>query len=232
MPFPGFLPNRQLVLVDLLAMMLAVNPGQRAVIAVDGVDGAGKTHLVGELLALGREVAGREMVGISIDGFHRPRADRIAAGTGPDGFYHGSFDYDAFRAKVLRPFRAGREFVPAVHDVTTDEAVFPDPVEASEDAVLLVDGIFLRRPELYAEWDASVFLLVPFDVSVPRGNARFPDRPGTGDPAHAANERYVGGQRLYLQQARINPPTWILDNTDLQRPHLLEPDPDEPQWFG
>ena len=32
----GFLPVRQLVLVDLLSMMLATRPGERAVVAVDG----------------------------------------------------------------------------------------------------------------------------------------------------------------------------------------------------
>ncbi|WP_237565628.1 uridine kinase [Ornithinimicrobium cavernae] len=229
---PGFLPVRQLVLVDLLAMLVAVRPGERAVIAIDGVDGAGKSRLAAELVALAPHVAGREVRSVSIDGFHHPRARRHARGSGPETFYRDSYDYEAFRAKVLRPFRAGREYVPAVHDVTTDRAVAPDPVEASADALLLVDGIFLRRPELAGEWDATLMVLVPLRVSVPRGNARFPNRPaGSDDPAHEANARYVGGQKLYLQQARLHPPTWILDNTDLQRPVLIDPDPEDPQWL-
>lgn len=226
----GFLPVRQLVLVDLLSMMLAVAPGQRAVVAIDGVDGAGKTRLARELVALAPHVAGREVRNVSIDGFHHPRARRHARGTGPQTFYQDSYDYEAFRARVLRPFRAGLDYVPAVHDVETDQAVSPAPVTASDDALLLVDGIFLRRPELAAEWDATLLVLVPLHVSVPRGNARFPDRTAD-DPAHEANARYVGGQQLYLQQARLHPPTWILDNTDLQRPALLQPDPEEPQWL-
>lgn len=231
MPAPGFLPVRQLILVDLLAMMLAVRPGERAVIAVDGVDGAGKSHLVAELASLAPHVAGREVRTVSIDGFHRPRAQRLARGTGPDSFYQDSYDYEAFRKHVLRPFRAGREFSPAVHDVATDQPVHPDPVETAEDALLLVDGIFLRRPELAREWDATLMLWVPLAVSVPRGNARFPDRHGHDDPADPVNARYVGGQRLYLQQARVHPPTWILDNTNLQQPVLIDPDPEDPQWL-
>lgn len=237
MTVPGLLPVRQLVLVDLLGLLLAVRPGERAVIAIDGVDGAGKTHLAGELIALARHVAGREVLAVAIDGFHRPRAQRFASGDGPQTFYRDSYDYEAFRAKVLRPFRAGREITPAVHDVKRDRRVYPDPIEASDDAVLLVEGIFLRRPELAQEWDASLFVSCPFEVSVPRGRHRDAEAPGkdaTGaaDPAHPANARYVGGQRLYLQQARLHPPTWILDNSDLARPRLVEPDPDEPQWFG
>lgn len=224
----GFVPVRQLVLVDLLGLMLAVRPGERAVIAVDGVDGAGKSHLARELVALAPHVAGREVLQVSIDGFHRPAARRHAGGRGPETYYRDSYDYDAFRRAVLVPFRAGREIVPAVFDVTTDRPVHPDPVEPSEDALLLVEGIFLRRPGLAHEWDATLFVDVPFEVAVPRGNARFPGHTSDEDrPDHPANARYVGGQRLYLQQARLHPPTWILDNTDLHRPQLIHPDPED-----
>lgn len=245
MSVPGFVPMRQLVLVDLLAMMVAVRPGERAVVAVDGVDGAGKSHLVGELLALAPLVAGREVVAVSVDGFHRPRKDRYAEGRGPEGYYRNSFDYDALTTQVLRPFRAGLEFTPAVHDVATDAPVHPDPVETDDDAVLLVEGIFLRRPELIARWDATLFVSCPFEISVPRGRRRdaagapppggpiapSPDVVDPGHPGHPANARYVGGQRLYLQQSRLHPPTWILDNSDLMRPLLIAPDPEAPQWF-
>lgn len=229
---PGFLPTRQLVLVDLLAMMLATNPGERAVVAVDGPDGVGKTRLVGELVALAPHVAGREVLSVGVDGFHHPRAHRYERGRTGETFYRDSYDYEALRDKVLRPFRAGREIVTAVHDVDSDRPLHPDPVEPDEEALLIVEGIFLRRPELAGEWDATCLVTAPARVTVPRGNARLGTRmPGADDPAHPANERYVGGQRLYQQQARLWQPTWIVDNSDLQRPELIVPDPEEPQWF-
>jgi len=52
-------PVRQLVLVDLLSLMLATGPGGRAVVAVDGPDGVGKTRLVRGLGSLAAHVAGR-----------------------------------------------------------------------------------------------------------------------------------------------------------------------------
>jgi uridine kinase len=233
MSMSGFLPIRQLVLVDLLALMVATRPGERAVVAVDGPDGVGKTRLVAELVALAPLVAGREVLSVSVDGFHHPRARRYARGRTAETFYTDSYDYEALRARVLRPFRAGREIVPAVHDVSTDRPVHPDAVEVSDDALLVVEGIFLRRPELLGEWDATCLVTAPLRVSVPRGNARFPTSRTAGDeqPDHPANARYVGGQRLYEQQARLWQPTWIVDNSDLQRPELVVPDPEEPQWF-
>ena len=167
--------------------------------------------------------AARDVLRVSIDGFHRPRAQRIARGRGPETFYEDSYDYDAFRRAVVEPFRRGEPVTPAVNDVEADEPARAAPVAVGPDTVLLVDGIFLQRPELTDVWDAAVWVDVPFSVSVPRGNARFGDGHDP-DPAAEANRRYVEGQRLYL--AATNPrarATWVLDNTDLERPVLVAP---------
>mgnify|MGYP006193328985 CR=1 FL=1 len=57
MTSPGFLPTRQLVLVDLLAMMCATAPGERALVAVDGA--TGRRHERWNF----DEVSGRELRG-------------------------------------------------------------------------------------------------------------------------------------------------------------------------
>jgi uridine kinase len=86
--------------------------------------------------------------------------------------------------------------------------------------LLLVDGVFLQRPELHGHWDATVFVDVPFEVSVPRGSSRFPGRLD-GGPLSDANRRYVEGQRLYLDEARpAERATWVVDNCDRNRPVL------------
>jgi uridine kinase len=59
--------------------------------------------------------------------------------------------------------------------------------------------MFLHRDELAGSWDPSVFLRVPFAVSV----RRLADRDGSPpDPAHPSMARYVEGQRLYLAPCR------------------------------
>jgi uridine kinase len=110
-----------------------------------------------------------------------------------------------------------------VHDVEAEARVdAPPEPPVGPQAVLLVDGIFLHRPELADLWDARVWVDVPFEVSVPRGNARFGELAAqAADPASEVNARYVGGQRLYL--AEVGPAaraTWVLDNTDLAAPVL------------
>lgn len=222
MSIPGFVPVRQLVLVDLLGLLMATRPGERALIAIDGVDGVGKSHLSAELRALAPHVAGRELLSVSMDSFHHPRAARYARGQTSQTYYRDAFDYATFADRVVEPFRRGGAIVPAAHDVVSDQLIDPAPMTPAHDAVLLIDGVFLHRPELTSLWDASVFVSAPFEITVPRGNARRADRaPGEGDPEHPRHRRYVEAQRFYLEQAPEQQATWVLENSDLSRPSLL-----------
>ncbi|MGN6635332.1 MAG: hypothetical protein ACTHJ6_07705 [Oryzihumus sp.] len=107
----------------------------------------------------------------------------------------------------------------AVHDVAVDAPVDVPPVALGPGDVLLVDGIFLHRPELRVHWDWSVFLEVEFAVSVPRGAGRDGTDP---DPAADSQQRYVQGQRLYLAEcAPRRHASAVIDNTDLAAPWVL-----------
>ncbi|HEV7648437.1 MAG TPA: uridine kinase [Actinophytocola sp.] len=189
-------------------------------VGVDGVDGAGKTHLADELAAVlsGR---GTEVVRASVDGFHHPRAIRHRRGRGsPEGYYRDSYDYARMVELLLDPLGPGgsRRFVHAVYDVHAESPVQVAPRTAGPDAILVLDGIFTHRDELAGYWDYSVWLDVPFAVSIPRGAAR-----GYGDPDPRAesNHRYIEGQRRYI--AECDPrarATVVVDNTDLARPAI------------
>lgn len=168
--------------------------GRRVFIGVDGVDGAGKTTFADALAAC---LQG-PVIRISIDGFHRPRRERYRQGrSSPRGFFEDSYDYGAFRDYVVDPLRPGGSgrYRTACHDLATDEQVQPPELQAPEPAVVLVDGLFLHRPELSAIWDATVFLDVSFETSCRRLQQRDGSDP---DPRAPSNSRYVRGQEIYL----------------------------------
>ncbi|MFI7597695.1 uridine kinase [Actinoplanes sp. NPDC049681] len=202
----------------------ALLPGGAVRVAVDGVDGVGKSTFA-RRLAAELAAAGRPAVHVSADGFHHPAAVRHRRGRrSPEGFWLDSYDYAALIDNVLIPFGTGgsRRYRPAVHDVATDEVLDSPWLVAPPDAVLVVDGLFLHRDELAGFWDFSVFLAAPFDVTVPRMAARDGSHP---DPGHPSQARYVQGQRLYF--AACEP--WkrasvVVDNTDLSRPRLAGAD--------
>lgn len=85
----------------------ALHPTGIVRVAIDGVDGAGKTTLADALAPL-VAAQGRAVVRASVDDFHHPRALRYARGRhSPDGFYLDSYDYDSFRMLLLDPLSPG-----------------------------------------------------------------------------------------------------------------------------
>ncbi|WP_230295494.1 uridine kinase [Deinococcus sp. 6GRE01] len=192
-------------------------------VAVDGGDGAGKTTLADELARRLRRL-GRPVIRVSIDGFHQPRVARYRRGrTSPEGFYRDSYDLAALEREVLVPLAPGGsgQYRPQVFDVTRDEPVHAPAQEAGQGSVLIVDGLFLHRPELRDWWHDSVFLRVPFEVSVPRGAARGPGY-GSPDPLADSNRRYVEGHCLYFREADPEAHAGVvLDYTDLNVPRIV-----------
>ena len=191
-------------------------------VAVDGMDGAGKTVLADELAALLRR-RGREVVRASVDGFHHPRTVRYHRGrTSPEGFYRDSYDLERLETELLEPFGPGGHgrHRTRVFDVATDRPDLAPEATAAPGSVLVLDGIFLHRPGLAGHWSWSVWLEVDRAESLARCVAR--DGTGSPDPAAESNRRYVEGQLLYLAEAAPQEQaTRVVDNTVLGAPRLL-----------
>lgn len=200
-------------------------PGGRVIVAVDGIDGAGKSTFADGLAEVFAET-GAAVYRASIDGFHRPRAERYARGRrSPEGFYLDSYDYATFRRVLIDPFRDGAQtsgatgFQLAAFDVARDAPVEAQWVTGPRDAVLVVDGIFLHRPELRGIWDWSVWLDVPNEIACARMAIRDGSDP---DPAAPANARYREGQSIYRRAAQPDlAASAIVDNSDLMHPRRV-----------
>ncbi|MEI3844283.1 MULTISPECIES: uridine kinase [unclassified Microbacterium] len=210
---------------DLRDRVRRQSPAGRVIVAVDGLDGAGKTVFADGLAEVFAET-GDAVFRAGIDGFHRPRIERYARGRrSPEGFYLDSYDYPTFRRVLIDPFRDGAQtaaatgFQLAAFDVVRDAPVESQWVTAPLDAVLVIDGIFLNRPQLRDLWDWSIWLDVPFEMAFARMALRDGSDP---DPDAPANARYRQGQELYLDEARPREAaSVIVDNTDFARPRIV-----------
>lgn len=190
-------------------------------LGVDGADGAGKTVFADELADVLRAL-GRQVVRVSLDDFHHPRAVRYRRGrTSPEGCWLDKYDYARLHADVLEPLGPGgtRRYRPVAHDLVTDEVVESPVRLAPPAAVVVVDGLFLHRDELRDAWEMTVFLDVPFAETV----RRMADRDGTDpDPGHPSMHRYVEAQRIYF--AACEPwrrATLVVDNSTLDAPLVV-----------
>ena len=196
--------------------------GEPVRVAVDGVDGAGKS-MFADQLAAALNAAGRPVIRASTDSFHNPRGLRYRRGRhSPSGFWLDSYDYDRLRRDLLDPLSPGgsRIYRTAAHDVETDQPVDAPWTFASPAAVLVLDGLFLHRDELRDYWDFSIFLSVPFAETARRMAMRDGTNP---DPNHPSMTRYVHGQRLYL--AACDPSTKAtitIDNTNWDNPAIID----------
>lgn len=148
---------------------------ERVTVGVDGPDAAGKTTLA-DLVA--RRLRPRHVLRASLDSFLRPAEVRYARGElSAEGCYRDSYDYTRFHREVLTPFARG-----------------------GDRAVLVVDGLFLLRPELRDAWTLSVYLDVSPEEALRRARVR--DRDALGDALEQRYvERYLPAQEIYRREA-------------------------------
>ncbi|WP_235537324.1 uridine kinase [Nocardioides sp. Soil805] len=189
-----------------------------ALVAVDGVDGSGKTTFAARLAAA-IEDAGRTALVVHEDDFLAPRAVRHRRGRdSPLGFFRDSYDLVALARHVLDPLRPDGDgrIRRRVFDHRTDTALDAPQEQVPADAVVIVEGMFLHRDELADRWDWSVFLDVPFTETARRMAVRDGSHP---DPDHPSMRRYVEGQRIYLHRCRPRTrATVVLDDTGPRDP--------------
>jgi uridine kinase len=129
--------------------------------AADG--SAGTASFADDLAAVFRE-AGHTAFRASIRDFHRSHAERAARGDeSPESYYRDAFDYRTLRRVLIDPFRmAGSTgFQTSAFDEQRDAPTQSRWLTAPADAVLIIDGVFLNRPELRDLWNFSILLEDP-----------------------------------------------------------------------
>jgi uridine kinase len=126
---------------------------------------------------------------LSADDFLRPAEERHRRGReSPEGYYEDSFDHPRLRGAVL-----------------------------AAQGLVLVDGIFLLRPELDDLWSLRIFVAVGEEEMLRRGIER-----DGADLERLYRVRYLPGQRLYAE--RVGPrerAEVVVENDDPARPRLV-----------
>jgi uridine kinase len=215
--------RRTLLLSKLAAAISAPQLPHPTRVAIDGVDGVGKTTLADELVAHVSRT-GRKVIRASIDGFHNPRQQRYLRGpNSAEGYCLDSFNYEALKRELLLPLGPGGNgrYCRAVFDYRVDAEADLERHSAAANAVLLFDGVFLLRPELESHWDLSIWVDAPFELTVERAIQRdsHAEEPERLRCMYA--QRYVPGQRIYLERCRPTEKAHIVvHNADIANPTL------------
>lgn len=213
--------NRSDLLELLVSQILVIEHERPLLVAIDGVDAAGKTTLAAELSKKLREL-GLNIIEASIDGFHNPRVIRYKQGAeSPEGYYNDSFNLAALQVLLLDPLKTGDlRYKARAFDYIADRGVVSPFLVAEPDSILVFDGVFAHRAELRDYWDYSIYLHIDEAQSLRRGVDR-----GQGDEddlVRRYEKRYISGQRLYLADADpMNHADIVIDNNDFESPTIM-----------
>lgn len=205
--------------LETLVVRIRALPGPRSLVALDGPDAAGKTTLADALAAR----LGTGTTRLSGDDFHHPAERRRARGLTPEAYLEDTFDVAALAAS-LRSFALGAPaVVVGVHDLATDRSRRLEvPVPPAN--TLIVDGVFLLRPELAPLWDLSIYLKVSEQTTLERAVRRDLDR--FGDAAEVERRyraKYLPGQALYRDRHDpLSRADLVIDMSEPARPKIIK----------
>lgn len=216
--------QRMAVLNDLAEQITDLPSARPIRIAIDGRTASGKTTLGDELAELIQR-RDRQVIRTSIDGFHRPKAVRYARGRhSAEGYYYDARDLAAIMTLLLDPLGPGGDlrYRTASFDLEQDRPLAQAPQLAAADAILIVDGTFLQRPELRRGWDLTIFVETSELLSEQRGLSRDVGRLGSAEATQKLYaDRYRPAFDLYEHLcAPASISDVILNNDDVDCPCL------------
>lgn len=144
----------------------------------------------------------------------------------PEGYYRDSFNCDALFDVLLDPLSPGGDmkYKTAVYDWRTETAVEMEFSYATDDAILIMEGLFLLRQEVRDYWDLKIYVHVDSQVSLERACIRDTEIFG-GEAAvrERYEKRYIPGQKLYFEDAKPQEfADIVIDNNDYENPKILK----------
>ena len=133
-------------------------------ICIDGFGGSGKSTLAAEI----RGVPGVSAV-VEGDDFYGP-ADTDWAGFSPQEGYERFFDHERLAREVLRPLR--RSEATRYQRYDWQRNALGEWVELRAEGVVVVEGVYMLRPQLREFWDLSIFVETPWPLRLDRQISR------------------------------------------------------------
>ena len=212
------------VVDEIARAVLAIRRPHPTRVCIDGRSAAGKSTFA-QALKAALVPSGRQVLLAEVDNFHVPgHAARSRAGTyTPQTLYDESYDLDAVRRHLIAPLGAGgdRRLRLALHDSFHDRPIEGTEVTAAPDAIVIVEGIFLLRPEFRDAWDVAIWIDISFETVMERAAKR--DVAWVGDET-AVREKYrlrwIPAHQLYEATGPRSAAHFVIDNEDPLQPQI------------
>jgi uridine kinase len=195
------------------------------IIAFDGVDTSGKTTMANNVCRILKD-NNKNAVRISIDKFHNPKEIRLQKGElSPEGYFYDSFNLNKIFEYIINPIRINGEYIiKGIYDYKVEKEVTPEKIKIENDLIILFDGIFMNRDELYNVWDISIFLDINFKTVLKRAVIRDIEYFKTIKNLNEKyKKRYIPGEKIYLRLCKPKErATIVINNNDYNKPKIIK----------
>lgn len=218
--------KQQIVYTILSDKILSIKKDAPILVAISGKDGSGKTMMANILADFLSSKTSREIIRISVDDFMNSRAIRYTPSTSAgQGCYDYTFNFDAFINNVLKPLQAegSWKYRSKIFDHSTDSELLSPIKEATKNAIVLIDGVFLYKRNLVNYWDLKILLDTEDETVIERGAQRDAKRLGSYEVARQKYiDRYIASQTIYYTQESPQRHADItINNNDIKAPFII-----------
>ncbi|MES5893592.1 MULTISPECIES: hypothetical protein [Bacillus cereus group] len=217
--------HRKQCMKEIANHILRLNLTHSIRVGVSGITASGKTTFANEL-AEEMKKRGVQATRASIDDFHNPRVIRYAQGKeSARGYYEDAHDYSAFKERLLKPLgpNGNSHYETISHNLITDILVHNEPLVASQNMVLIVDGTFLLKKDIAHLFDYKIFVDTDFEIARKRGAKRETEAFGSYEEAEKMFlNRYHAACRIYIDEH--NPKECadvVFSNSDFENPEVV-----------
>jgi uridine kinase len=187
--------------VDLILRQRRRTPaGQSALVALSGIDGAGKGYL-GARLAERLRAEGCNAALLGVDGWLNLPSRRFSADDPAGHFYRHAIRSDEMFARLVLPLR-DRRSIRLEADFTDETATtYRSHVYEHHDVdVILLEGIYLLRRDLRAHYDLSIWIECTFETALERALARAQEGMSPRETIRAYETIYFPAQRIHFER--------------------------------
>jgi len=206
-----------------IAHRIALLCRRPTIVYITGVDACGKTHFASGL-ASHLSAMGHEIQLIHVDDFHRPKSMRYMTRKDPaDAYYESSFDIGKLVTHILQPARnIGRVSESLLLlNLASDRYELNRRYVINSNTVVIVEGVFLARPEFRPYCDLLIYLDVSYAECLRRAKLR--DVPTQGQ---TVIDKYAAKYfRAQIRFSRWCKPKCIadivIDNNDPHNPSIV-----------
>lgn len=194
-------------------------------VAIDGLMGSGKTSIATEISS-GLRDQGVDVILASVDDFFNCRRIPYTRGfASAEGCYGDTIDLEGMKKYLLQPLGQDgtKKIKAALFDAKNDRPINAPWIELSTKHVLILEGLFLHRPELVKFGDFSIFLKVNSENLLSRAVKRDASLFDNIDELlFKHDQRYMPAQELYLRQvAPESKANIVIDNNDYKHPKIV-----------